>query len=101
MSISGLVVTLADDAAAEAALASLATDPRLSIGDRFDRRVAVVADTPSPQADLDLWDQLRRTPGIENIDVTFVHLDSDAEAPSGPGHPVSDHGSMEKHHAHG
>lgn len=81
MSVSGLVVTLSDDVAAQSALTMLAADPRLTLGDRFERRLAIVAETPSAKADLDLWDQLRSTPGITNVDVTFVHLDSTLHAP--------------------
>jgi len=79
MAISGIVVTLAEDTvSAAAAQAALAADARLTIGDRFGRRLAVVAETPSVQADRDLWDELWRTPGITHVDVTFVHLDSPA-----------------------
>lgn len=82
MAISGLVVTLAeDDAAADATVTQLRADTRLTLGDRFGRRLALVADTPSIHADRDLWDELRETPGITNVDVTFVHLDTDP-APS-------------------
>lgn len=75
MSISGLVLTLSDDASAEAALSRLAVDSRLVLGERFGRRLPVVAETPSVQGDRDLWDQLRASPGITNVDVAFVHLD--------------------------
>ena len=78
MAISGLVVTLADDqAVADAAVALLKADPRLTIGERFGRRLALVADTPSVPADRSLWDELRQTPGVVYVDVTFVHLDTD------------------------
>lgn len=75
MSISGLVVTLSDDRAADTALASLAADPRLTIGEQFGRRLAIVAETPGVASDRELWDELRGTSGITNVDVTFVHLD--------------------------
>jgi hypothetical protein len=78
MAISGLVVTLSDDSAAAAALSALAADPRLVLGERFGHRVAVVAETPGVDADRALWDELRGTHGITNVDVTYVHLGSDA-----------------------
>lgn len=78
MAISGLVVTLADDkAAADAAVKLLGADKRLTIGERFGRRLALVADTPTVNADRVLWDELRETPGVAYVDVTFVHLDAD------------------------
>ncbi len=97
MSVSGLVVTLSDDDAGEAALTALAGDPRLTIGERFARRVAVVAETPDTRGDLELWEQLRRTPGIVHVDVTFVQVDPGP----GPAEPPTDQRSMESPHAQG
>lgn len=95
MAISGLVVTLSDNAAALAALSMLSNDPRITLGERFDRRVAVVADTPSVESDRALWDELRGHPGVTNVDVTFVHLDSDIQ-----GRSPSNMKSVEDQHAH-
>lgn len=78
MSISGLVLTLADGPAAAAAWEKLASDPRLEIGERFGRRVAIVAETLNVDGDRALWDELRQDPGITHIDVTYVHLEGDA-----------------------
>jgi hypothetical protein len=83
MAISGLVVTVSDDGSAAAALEILSNDPRLVVGERFGRRVAVVAETPGVAADRELWDELRTTPGITHVDVTFVHLDRDVEVSGG------------------
>jgi hypothetical protein len=94
MAISGLVVTLAeDDAAADAAVTMLEGDPRLTLGERFGRRLALVADTPSVHADRALWDELRGNPGITNVDVTFVHLDAEPASSEDQGQdtPVEDH----------
>lgn len=93
MAISGLVVTLSDDGAATAALSMLSADPRLTLGGRFGRRVAVVADTPNVESDRVLWDQLRCTPGITHVDVSYVHLDTDVPA-------CTDEGLVENQHAH-
>lgn len=76
MAISGLVVTLSDDTAAAEALSALTLDPRLTLGERFGRRVAVVAETASAHDDRELFDELRGMPGITQVDVTFVHLDA-------------------------
>ena len=96
MAISGLVVTLSDDAAGAAVLSVLATNPQLTLGERFGRRVAVVAETPSVHADRDLFDELRSTPGITQVDVTFVHLDTE---PAASEHTYQSH-SVEELHAH-
>lgn len=95
MSISGLVLTLSHDATADVAVSELAIDPRLTLGDRFGRRLAIVAETASVEADRDLWDRLRGTPGITNVDVAFVHLDAD---PIGTPAPADTH-PVEVHHA--
>ncbi len=96
MSISGLVLTLSDGAAADAALATLSADPRITVGERFGRRLAVVADTASVESDRDLWDQLRGNPGITNVDVTFVHLDEPPVANDN----MNRDGPVEDKHAH-
>lgn len=96
MSISGLVLTLSNDSRAEAAMSTLASDPRLTVGERFDRRVAVVATTPSVESDRELWDDLRSIPGIAFVDVTFVHLDEENAAEENCGHNQR----VEDQHAH-
>ena len=79
MAVSGIVLTLSDDDAKAAnALESLARDVRITLGERFGKRVAAVAETPSVDGDRELWDDLHRTPGIEFVDVTFVALDETA-----------------------
>jgi len=77
MAISGLVIFLRNDPiAAEASLAALGRDARLTLGERFGTRVAAVAETPSVEADRTLWDDLHALPGVEYVDVTFVGLDA-------------------------
>ncbi|MBL8761239.1 MAG: hypothetical protein JNL50_08045 [Phycisphaerae bacterium] len=79
MAVSGIVVTLASDPGlAEQAMAALSADPRLTLGERFGLRLAAVAETDSPRADRDLWDQLHAIPGVVHVDVTFVALDQPA-----------------------
>lgn len=87
MSVSGLVLTFRDDAAVERGMAAISADPRLTVGDRFACKVAVVAETPSVKDDLDLVDELRRTPGVVHVDVACVHLDTDAPADRGASFP--------------
>lgn len=96
MSISGLVLTLSDDDSAGTVVSTLAADPRITLGEKFGRRLAIVAETSSVESDRELWDYLRGLPGITNVDVTFVHLDDQ---------PVTsktlNHTNTEKaHHAH-
>lgn len=97
MAISGLVVTLSDDNAAAAALSRLSSDQRLTLGEQFGRRVAVVAETPSVQDDRLLFDELWGTPGITHVDVTFVHLDAEPAA----GEYSDQRPTVEESHAHG
>lgn len=77
MAISGLVVTLDDDAGAAAqALRSLSVDPRLQVGDAVGSRLPLVAETPSAECDAALWADLLATPGVKCVDVTFVSVES-------------------------
>ena len=93
MSVSGLVITLANDRSeAERTLRVLACDPRLTLGERFGQRVPAVAETPGVAEDRALIDDLRALDGVENVDVTFVALDeppgeteSDRRTHCGPG----------------
>jgi hypothetical protein len=76
MAISGLVVTLIEDASiADQAIRRLSADSRLSLGDRAGWRVPLVAETPSAASDAQLWAELLATPGIKSVDVTFVSID--------------------------
>ena len=77
MAISGLVLTLVDDVAFADVHRKLSADPRLTLGQQFGRRLAVVAETPGVSADRDLVDELRGTAGITHVDVIYVHLDND------------------------
>lgn len=82
MAVSGLVVTLAQDPAlAEASLAALVRDARLTLGERFGRRLSLVAETPGPREDRQLCDDLRAMPGVVHVDVTFVGFDEGTRTP--------------------
>ncbi len=82
MAISGLMVTLRADMSATQALRTLADDPRLTLGERVDRRVPIVAETPSAEHDAALWDDLLALPGIESVDVTFVSVENENADPT-------------------
>lgn len=83
LAISGLVLTLVEDvAAADRAMTALSRDPRVTVGERYGRRIALVAETPDAASDQSLFDELRMMPGIEHVDVTFVGLD-DTDTESG------------------
>jgi hypothetical protein len=91
MAISGLVVTIVEGPAGGSALAALAADPRVTVGERFDRRVAVLAETPGARDDYSLIDDLLAIPGVVSVDIACVHLDETPAA--GPGHPPQPSGT--------
>lgn len=83
MAISGLVLRLAEDlASAESAMSSLSCDPRLTLGERLGRNLAVVAETDDPRHDDELYHHLLATPGIISVDVTFVSIDPNSQESS-------------------
>jgi hypothetical protein len=75
MPVSGLVITLAPRAcAAGAALRALGAEPALALGPQRGRRLAATAETPSPEDDGDLFERVRKIPGVEHVDVVFVEV---------------------------
>lgn len=95
MSISGLIITLQDAPLAERAIAALARDARLTLGERYGNRIVAVAETPGVDTDRALWDDLRATPGVEYVDVTFVSLDP--VLPSDPSSPMKETRHDQRH----
>lgn len=83
MSVSALVLTLAEDpAAADDALRAIAADGRFTLGQREGpRRVALVQDTPDRDADQAAHDWLLARPGVAFVDVVLVYLDPPATEP--------------------
>jgi len=80
MSISGLLITLADDANAfEAAISTLRADPRIDVGDRRGPYLPVVTDTDGKQENQRLWDELKELPGVVNVNLVFADLDDSTE----------------------
>ncbi len=80
MAISGLVLTLTDDAATQAqTMSSLAAMPELELGDLAGVRLPVVADTPHQGADRDLFARLQAMPGVLHADVAYVWFEPDGD----------------------
>ncbi|MGZ3419807.1 MAG: hypothetical protein ACXWUG_18415 [Polyangiales bacterium] len=78
MTVSGLVVTLADDDDARArALAALACDPRVTCGEPQGLRLPVVTETTSLNEAEELFDALKVLQGVSFVDV--VSIDFEAE----------------------
>ncbi len=81
MSISGLLITLADDPnASETAISTLKADPRIDVGERRGPYLPVVADTTGKHENQHLWDELRELPGVINVNLVFADLDDSTES---------------------
>lgn len=78
MSISSLVIDIADDDTGREALRQIAADPRFTLGPANGRRHALVLDTPSVLADSDAFDWLRDLPGIGLVTLVSAYLDDEA-----------------------
>lgn len=73
MPISGLVVTLAaDEAVRRKAIAALAADPRITVGDSKANKLALVLETGSPAEDQAAWNELESIPGVDLVALAFV-----------------------------
>lgn len=81
---SALVVTLAEGAGARSsAVAILAADERLTLGDPEGARLPVVAETKGLADSEALVERLATLPGVLAVDVVVVDFDADADgAPS-------------------
>lgn len=78
MSISSLVLDVADDATGSAALRLIAADARFTLGPVNGTRHAVVLDTPSIDDDTAAFDWLRDQPGIRLVTLVRAYLDDEA-----------------------
>lgn len=79
MTVSALVVTLADDEAAQQRLlAALALDRRLTLGSPSGRRLPVVAETSDASEGRRLFEGLRAAEGVIHVDVVSVHFEEQA-----------------------
>ncbi|MCA9263469.1 MAG: hypothetical protein KDA60_06450 [Planctomycetales bacterium] len=84
MPVSGLVVSLCDEAGPRAeTLDEIGREPRITVGTLTGQRLAVVLDTESADDDRRLWDWLHALPGVAFVDVAFVGfgLDENASTP--------------------
>ena len=74
--ISGLVATLNTDAElAQSALQAIGLRPTLELGLQVGCRLPLVLETATPAESHDLTDWLGELPGIEHVDVAYVHWD--------------------------
>ena len=73
-SVSGVVITLAEGPAAQAAVRLLAADGRFTLGEQFGRSIAAVLEVGTDdEAELTFrW--LMDLPGVARAAVTYVHL---------------------------
>ena len=78
MAVSGLVIVLADDASARSdAVRSIEAHPSLDVGPLHDRRLAVVMETASGDADQAVWEFLNSLPGVELVELVFVGVEQE------------------------
>ena len=79
--ISGLVATLTADATlAGLALQAIGEHPALELGSPAGRRLPLVLETATPTESHALGEWLVELPGVEYVDVAFVHWDDDLAA---------------------
>ena len=85
MPIVGLVLTLAEEPQlAHEALDWLARDPRFTLGERAQRRVPVVLDTPDREADEVAWAELAALLGVVRADVIFAGIADEGPQQNSP-----------------
>jgi hypothetical protein len=76
--ISGLVAYLgADEKLAQAAILAMQQQPAIELGQREDRRQPLVLETETASKSQVFTDWMKDLPGVEHVDVAFVHLDED------------------------
>jgi len=80
MPVSGLVVSVADEGAADAVAAAVAGAGPFTLGERVGPRLAVAVEADDPGAAERWHDWLRALPGVAKVDVAFVYADPAEEA---------------------
>jgi hypothetical protein len=89
--ISGLVANLTADAAlALSALQAIRQHPALELGPQDGRRLPLVLETATPGESHQLSEWLYELPGVEHIDVAFVHWDDELATVPAPRPPTPD-----------
>lgn len=74
--ISGLVAYLSGDPKQkDDVLAAVVKVPALEAGQLFEHRLPVVIEAEDVQQSHDLTEWLRNLPGVDHVDVAFVHLE--------------------------
>lgn len=77
MSVSGLVVSVAEDEVAERVSVLIAEAGPFTVGQRVGSRLAVALDAADGR-DAGLWHEwLGKLPGVVKVDVAFVYLDAE------------------------
>lgn len=83
--ISGLVAYLgADEGLASAAVLAMDQHSTMELGPRDGRRQPLVLETQTAAESQQLTDWLSELPGVEHVDVVFVHLDEEPPAAESP-----------------
>ncbi len=74
--ISGLVVYLTNEATiSKRAIAAIASEPSFEMGTQEELRLPLVLEAASSQQSQSLTDWLISLPGVQHVDVAFVHLE--------------------------
>jgi hypothetical protein len=79
MSVSGLVVSITDEGAAQRVEARIAAEGSFTLGARIGLRFPVVAEAVDGPTAERQHEWLRQLPGVVKVDVAFVYLDPDEE----------------------
>lgn len=81
MPVSGLILTLSDDRAKrDSALVALRENPAIELGELMDHRLPVAVETPSSDADQQLWHWLHSLPGVIFVDLVCADSSTDHSA---------------------
>jgi hypothetical protein len=76
MPISGLLVTLVEDAATRmTALTTLRQHPAIDVGEPAGGRVPIVVETLDENEDRLVWEWLHAIPGVTFVVVAYIHFD--------------------------
>lgn len=76
MAVTGLIITLSGDPeASEEARRAMEGHDLLSLGEPNGRKVPVVADAPSQEDDMAVWQWLNELNGVDFVDVVYVDVE--------------------------